>query len=194
MLNRKEELVSEPPDKSGRSAVIVLGGAEVVGVHVVSLKAPGEILEGEFVVEAATYVDFNRVIDEASRVQVPDAGHGMDEWAEISSIHREAWAAENVVLSNARTAVEATAIDNDANAWKAGEGKIFEGGIPSAITLLDHGIGELRVRNSDVNVSVGKKRIELCCHRNREQKQAKKSQHGGCGLRHELFLPGAWAG
>lgn len=53
----------ESPDKTGGCAVIVLRIAGVVRVHVVALNAPGEILEKDFVVEAAAHIDYKRVID-----------------------------------------------------------------------------------------------------------------------------------
>ena len=118
-----QSTLSEAPDDTGGSAVVVLISAEVVGVHVVALQAPGEVLEEEFVVRAAADVDDQRVVDEAARVQVTNAGHGMHEGPPLPEVGRQAWAGDRVVLRNVariRCAVEAAGIDHQAEVQESG--------------------------------------------------------------------------
>src|SRR5947209_3616966 len=70
----------ESPDKTGGGAVIVLRVAGVMRVHVIALNAPGEILQEDFVIEAAAHIDDQRVIHKCvGRTNVTNAGHGMNE-------------------------------------------------------------------------------------------------------------------
>src|SRR5579859_1447155 len=92
---------SEAPDDTGRCAVIVLGSAQVMGVHVVALQAPGKILKTEPVVSASTYVDHERVIDKSARIQVADAGHAVNKRPPPVQIGGEPQATEGVILGHA---------------------------------------------------------------------------------------------
>jgi len=137
-----------------------------MGVHVIALKAPGKILEEKFVVDAAADINFQRVVDEASGIQVANAGHGVDEGTPLSEIGGDAGAAEDVVLNESAAAIEAADIGDESDAGKAAEGQGLEGAIPSAIALLDDDIAELAVGNAGVNVPAGKKTVKLCRHWN----------------------------
>ena len=97
-------------------------------------------------------------------------------------------------MGDARGAIEAAGIDDDPEVREAGERKGFKGAVPAAIALFIDDVGELAVGDSGVNVSVGKKSIELCRHRDGEQKQGQERQHCGSSFRHEIFLPGGRAG
>ena len=92
---------SESPHNSGRRAVIVLSGAGVTGVHVVTLESPGKVLKSQLVVDTAAYVDEDRIVDEAAGVQVADAGHGIDKGAPSSDIAGEPRTRHGVVLGDA---------------------------------------------------------------------------------------------
>ena len=179
---------SEAPNDSGRGAVVILIGAGVVTVHVVTLETPGKILEAKFVVDASTNVDKQRVVNEAAGIQVADTGHAVDEWAPASEIRGEANATQRVVLGDT-SSVEAAPIDNQTDARKAGEGEVFKGGVPSFIALLVDDVRKLTVGNSAVDVSTRKKAVKLCRHRNGEQQQAQEGQRG-YGFQHEISLPG----
>jgi len=137
-----------------------------MGVHVIALKAPGKILEEEFVVDAAAHINFQRVVDEASGIQVANAGHGVDEGTPLSKVSGDAGAAHDVVLNESAAAVEAAGIGDESDVGKAAEGQGLEGAIPSAIALLDHHVAELAVGNAGVNVPAGKKPVKLCRHWN----------------------------
>src|SRR5579859_681624 len=165
-----------------------------MGAHVIALTAPGKILEEEFVVDAATDINFQRVVDEALGIQVADAGHGVDEGTPFSEIGGDTWAAEDVVLNESAAAVEAADIGNKPDAGKAAEGQGFVRAIPSAIALLDDDVAQLAVGNAGVDVSAGKKAVKLCRHWNRTYEPARESQHRGSSFRHEISLPGRRAG
>src|ERR1035438_1200535 len=184
---------SESPDNSGGGAVVVLVGAGIVTVHVIALQPPGKILEGKFIVGAAADVDRERVIDEAVGVYVADASHGMHEGAPFSVGDRKARTADDVILLDPG-AIKAAAIGDQAEAGETGEGNGFVRAGPAAITLLVDDVGELSVGDSGVDVAIGKKSVELCRHRDREQHEYNKRQHSGGSLRHEIFLPGGCAG
>src|SRR5579864_4878209 len=157
----------ESPDKTGGGAVIVLRVAGVMRVHVIALNAPGEILEEDFVIEAAAHIDHQRVIDKrVGRAHVTNAGHGMNEGSDLSYIRRQPGAADNVVLPQAIAAIETAAVHNQAETGKAGEREILKGCIPAAITLLVNDVGELAVGDTPVNIPAGQKTVELCCHWN----------------------------
>src|SRR5450755_2978696 len=159
---------SEAPDNSSRCAVVVLIGAAVVTMHVITLHPPGEVLERKLIVGAAADIDQNGIVNQRVRVHVPNAGHGVYEGAPFSDGCRNAWAANDVVLFHA-AAKEAAAIDHQADTRKAGKGKRLKRAVEAAIALLVDHVGELSVRDSGVDVSVGKESVELCCHRDREQ-------------------------
>lgn len=137
-----------------------------MGVHVIALKAPGKILEEEFVVDAAADINFQRVVDEASGIQVANAGHGVDEGTPLSEIGGDAGAAHDVVLNESAATVKAADIGDESDVGKAAEGQGLEGAIPSAIALLNDDIAELAVGNAGVNVPAGKKAVKLCRHWN----------------------------
>src|SRR5579859_1064055 len=185
---------SEAPDNTGRRAVVILRGAQIMRVHIVALQAPGEILKEELIVGAAANVDLQRVVNEAAGVQMTNAGHGVDERPPLSETGREAWAAQRVVLHQAFAAIKPADIRHQSDAWIAAEREGFVGSIPSAIALLDDDIAELRVGNTDVHVSAGKKAVELGRHWNGAQKPARKRQQRGSSFRHEISLPGLRAG
>src|ERR1035437_4447271 len=183
---------SEAPDKSSGSPVVVLIGAAVMAIQIVALQSPGEVLETKSVVRAAAYVDRHWVVDEAIRVYVPDAGHGVHEGAPFSVAEGYTWATEKDVLCNWRSAISivTAAIEHYPEVRKTGERERLEGALKPAITLPVDDIGELAVRNSSVDVAIRKKSVKLCRHGDREQDKTNKRQHRGSSLRHELFLPG----
>src|SRR5207248_1839849 len=133
--DHKAELAkSEPPDDSGRGAVIILIGAGVMGVHVIALHTPGKILKKQFVIKTATHIDFERIVNESiGRAHMPDTSHRVDEGAQFPHIYRKTRAAEYVVLPNP-AAVETAAIDDKSKMRKAGEGEILERSVPATIT------------------------------------------------------------
>lgn len=180
---------SETPDDSGGSAIVILIGTGVVTMHVVALDTPGEILKSKFVVDASADVDGQRVIDEATGVEMADSGHPMDERAPPAEAGREANASERIVLGYTFS-IEATAVEDETESREAGEGEIFGRDVPSFIALLVDDVGKLTVGNSAVDVSTGKKATELCRHRYGEKQQAQQGQRGGNGFRHEISLPG----
>src|SRR5580700_12043588 len=97
--SRKSAVASlEAPDDSGRGPVIVLRRAQVMRVQIVGLKAPGEILEGKFVIGPAANINQDRVVDKDARVHVPNAGHAVHERAPFSDVAREPQAADKIVL------------------------------------------------------------------------------------------------
>src|SRR5579864_2965674 len=112
---------SKAPHEPSGGAVIVLVGAGVVAVEVIALEAPGEILEAEFVVCAAAYVDDVRVIDEAHRIYVTDAAHTLHEGSPLSKVKREPRAGNADVLRYRIVAASiiTTAIDHQSEARKA---------------------------------------------------------------------------
>ena len=150
----------------------------------------------KFVVGAAAHVDRDGIVDEAVGVDVADASHGVHEGTPFSVAEGKARAAEEEVLRNWRSAasIVTAAIEHQSEARKAGEGESLERALQAAITLLVDDVGELAVRNAGVDVAVGKKSVKLCRHGNREQDESNKRQHTGSSLRHELFLPGGYAG
>src|ERR1700742_219900 len=104
------ERPSEAPDDSCGGAVIVLRDAEIVGVHVVALEAPGKILEPQFVIESAAYIDEKRIVDEASRVEMTNASHGIHEGTQLADIGGVARPGDYVVLGYAAGSIKAAAI------------------------------------------------------------------------------------
>src|SRR5579864_4566332 len=152
---------SEAPDNSGGGAVVILGRAGVMSMHIVALETPGEILEPQLVIDAAAHVDHQRVVHKAIGVEVPDASHGIDERAPLSEIRRDTRPGHGIVLGYA-FAIKAAAIDDQADARKAGERECLERTGPPSIALLVDLIGKLSVRNASVNVSIGKEPIKLC--------------------------------
>ncbi len=153
---------SEAPDDSGRCAVIVLRRAGIAGVHVVSLKAPGEVLERKLVIEPAANIDKKRIIDKSAGIQVPHADHCVDEWPKLSDVGGDAGTADEVVLSHSGAAVKAAGVDDKPDMRKAREGNGFKGAVPSAIALPIDDVSELSVGNARVNVSIGQEAVELC--------------------------------
>src|ERR1051326_3356026 len=113
---------SESPDDAGGGAIVVLGGAQIMGMHVIALKAPGEILEEEFVVDAAADINFQRIVNKASGIQVAHARHGVDEGTPLSKIGGDAGTAQEVVLNKSAAAVKAADIGDESDAGKAAEG------------------------------------------------------------------------
>src|SRR5580765_8897483 len=112
---------SEPPDDSGGCSVVILHGAGVLGVHVIALQSPGEILEPQLVVHTASGVYDQWLIDGSAGVQVANAGHGMNKWSPFADIGGETRTAHGVVLGFA-AAVEAAAVDYQPEAGQADEG------------------------------------------------------------------------
>src|ERR1700736_890689 len=159
---------SEAPDNSGGGVVVLLIGTGVVTVQVVALQPPGKILEGKLVVEAAAYVDGDGVVDEAVRVDMPNAGHGVHERTPLSVTKRKPGSADEYVLLHRRAAaaIVTAAIGDQTEARKASEGKRLEGPLKAAITLFVDDVGRLAVRNSGVDVAIGKQSVKLCRHRN----------------------------
>src|SRR5579862_458222 len=184
---------SETPDDSGGGSVIVLIGAGVMTMHVVALQPPGKTLQAKLVVDASAHVNEKRIVDKSAGVQMADPGHGMDEGTPSSDIRRDANTAYTVVLFHAPPG-ECAGIEHKPQSGKARKRQVFEGNVQAFVALLVHHVGELAVGNSAVDVSTGKKAVELCRHRNGEQQQAHEGQHGGSGFRHEISLPGARAG
>ena len=158
-------------------------------MHVVALDTPGEILKSKFVIDAAADVDGQRVIDEATGVEMADSGHTMDERAPPAEVGREANASEPIVLGYTFS-IETTAVKDQTDSGETGEGEIFRRDVPSFIALLVDDVRKLTVSNSAVDVPTRKKATELCRHRYGEQQQAQKGQRGGNGFRHEISLPG----
>src|SRR5437899_10762144 len=129
------EARSEAPYNSSGCAVVVLVGAGVATMHVVALQPPRKILEEEFVVHAATYVQRGWAIDEVVGIDVANAAHGMHERSPFSETCGHPQAAENIVLGNA-TAVEATAVSDQPDVRKARKRQSLDRGIPPAVAQL----------------------------------------------------------
>lgn len=157
-----EERKSEAPDDAGGCAIVVLVGAGIAGMHVISLEAPGEIFERKFVVQTAADVDEEGIVDKAAGIQVAHTDHGIDEGTEFSDVSGETGAADEVVLSYAGSAIKTAGVNDKTDVRKAWEGKGFERAIPAAIALPVDDIRELSIGNTSVNVSVGKEPIKLC--------------------------------
>lgn len=190
---RRLRLGLEAPDDSGGSTVIVLCGAAVVTAEVVALDSPGEIFEAKFVVGTAAYVPGEWIVDETVGVDVANSGHAVNKGTPLSVTKREARAAEEHVLRNSLPE-EGAAFGDEAEAWEASKGKGFVRAFRTAITLLVDDVGELAIRNANVNVAIGKKTVELCRHRDREQHECNEGQDSGGKLWHEIFLRGGCAG
>src|SRR5271165_934681 len=108
--------VSEAPDDAGGSAVVILSCAEVAGMHVIALHPPGKVFEENFVVRTAADVDHHRVIDEAARVQMSNAGHAVHKGAPLPEGGRQARPGNRVVLRDVAgipLTVKTAAIDHD---------------------------------------------------------------------------------
>ena len=112
---------------------------------------------------------------------MPDAAHGVHERAPFPVAEGNTWAAEKDVLRNWRTAsaIVTAGIKHNSEARKAGERNRLERALKTAITLLVDDVGELAVRNSNVDIAIGKKSVKLCCHRDREEDETGKRQHRG---------------
>lgn len=171
----------EPPNQSGRSSNIVLGRGQKVGMHVVELHAPGKTVhkeELELTIHAAADVFRDGVMAYVVRQHPLGSDHHLYEWPPLSIIHGEPGTYKKVVLLDADP-VEATSIQHHANVRVPGEGKVFNGGIPSAKGIAvgrDH-IDEIAVGSSDVHIPTREQLRSRC---GREQHKAQERQHHGC--------------
>jgi len=152
----------ESPDDSGGCAVVVLGRAGVARVHVVALKTPGKVLEGQFVVNAAADINDHGIVGKAAGIQVADAAQGVDEGAPFPHIRREARTSDTLILGDPGPAIKAARVEDQAKVGESGKRKRFEGTIPAVITLRIYDICELGVGDAGVNVPILQEAVELC--------------------------------
>ena len=150
-------------------------------MHVVELHAPGKMVHKEkleLAIHAAADVFGDRVVTYVVRQHPLGSAHHLYEWPPLSIILREPGPDKNVVLLDADP-VEAASIQHYPKVGMPGEGKVFNGGVPSAKGIAvgsDH-IDEIAVGNSDIYIST---REQLRSRWGREQHQAQERQHHGC--------------
>src|ERR1700719_3833516 len=98
-----------------------------------------------------------------------DTRHCMNERPPFSHVGRKPWASGDVVFGFAAP-VKAGAFSHQTDVRKADERKRLKRGVPSLVALLVRDVRQLRIGNSAVDVSTGKKSVELCRHWNGSQK------------------------
>src|SRR5580693_4275162 len=106
------------PDQAGGGANFDFAGAQIAGVDVISLHAPGKILEtpdmhGQFAVHAAAKIDGDGVIGGSIGGNALETSQGVNKWSPVSVCLREAWSEKEIVLGDAG-AVEAAGVEGDA--------------------------------------------------------------------------------
>ncbi len=134
--------------------------------------------ELKFAIDAAAGVFCDGIVGEAVGGEALAAAHDVNEGPPLAVVHGKARADKEVVLLDA-LAIEAAAIENDADMRVMGKRKIFKGGIPSAkgVTVGGNDIDPILVGDTDVNVSTGK---DLRLRRTYKNQGTQQCQHYGC--------------
>src|SRR5260370_21461323 len=102
-------------------------------------------------------------------MELTQTGHRMNEGPPLSHVGRKPRPPGDVVFRFA-SPVKAAAFRHQADVRKADEWKRLERGVPSFVALLVRNVRQLRIGNSAIDVSTGKKSVQLCRHWNGAQK------------------------